>query len=307
MEVNIFNLILYFMLYSFLGWVMESVFRSFCEKKIINTGFLIGPACPIYGLGSVILIAFMGGMQGKIIELFFMSVVVFTLWEYIVGVFLEKVFNTKYWDYSDHKINFQGRICLSNSIAWGFLGVGFINYIHPFIDSLVKNVPSNILHYIVYGSLAILIIDTIVTVIKTKNIKFKLKKVEELNEEIKQRIKELKEKVTDRTKAVDSIKEESEEKILDKNKIKEETESNKKQKAKNQKTKADKDENESVEELKTKRDKIMDSLYKYAYRIKQAFPAIKSKEITEILSNKLRFKKSNKEQENQVNDNEKEK
>ena len=265
MEVNVFDLILYFMLYSFLGWIMESIFRSFCEKKIINTGFLIGPVCPIYGIGSVIIIAFMGNMQGKIIETFFLSIVVFTLWEYFVGVFLEKVFNTKYWDYSDHKINFQGRICLTNSIAWGFLGVGFINIIHPFIRSLVEKVPSNILHYILYGALAILIIDTIVTVIKTKNIKFKLKKVDELNEEIKQRIKDIKEKVTDRTKS-----------------------------------KPGKEEKESVEELKTKRDKIMDSLYKYAYRIKQAFPAIKSKEITEILSSKFKFKKSNKEQDGEA-------
>ncbi len=271
MEVNVFDLLLYFMLYSFLGWIMESIFRSFCEKKIINTGFLYGPVCPIYGLGSVIIIAFMGSMQGKIIETFFLSIVVFTLWEYFVGVFLEKVFNTKYWDYSNHKINFQGRICLTNSLAWGFLGVAFINYIHPFIHSLVDNVPADILHYIVYGALAILIVDTIVTVIKTKNIKFKLNKVEELNEEIKQRIKDIKEKVTDRTKS-----------------------------------KPDKEEKETVEELKTKRDKIMDGLYKYAYRIKQAFPAIKSKEITEILSNKFKFKKSNKEHDEEINDKDKE-
>lgn len=50
MDINFFDLLSYFIVYSFFGWIMESVFRSFCEKKIINTGFLIGPVCPIYGL-----------------------------------------------------------------------------------------------------------------------------------------------------------------------------------------------------------------------------------------------------------------
>lgn len=50
MEINVFNLLSYFVIYSFFGWILESVFRSFCEKKIINTGFLIGPVCPIYGI-----------------------------------------------------------------------------------------------------------------------------------------------------------------------------------------------------------------------------------------------------------------
>ena len=121
MNFQIFELLTYFIIYSFAGWVMESIFRSICEKKFINTGFLKGPFCPIYGIGAIIIYVFLSGFKDNIFLLFLMGFIVLSIWEYIVGVLLEKVFNTKYWDYSDHKFNFQGRVCLTNSIYWGFL------------------------------------------------------------------------------------------------------------------------------------------------------------------------------------------
>ena len=126
---ELFKLLTYFIIYSFLGWVMESTFRSVLEKKIINTGFLIGPLCPIYGIGACIMFLFLDKFYDNVLILFLVSIVSLTLWEYIVGVLLEKVFNTKYWDYSNQKFNFQGRICLFNSLCWGVLGVIFIKYI----------------------------------------------------------------------------------------------------------------------------------------------------------------------------------
>ncbi len=138
MEINLFNLATYFILYSFLGWIMESIFRSICEKRLINTGFLRGPFCPIYGIGSIIMFVFLQNIANYPVLLFFISMIILTAWEYIVGILLEKLFDTKYWDYSDHKFNFQGRICLTNSIYWGILGVLFIKYIHPFVQSIVS-------------------------------------------------------------------------------------------------------------------------------------------------------------------------
>lgn len=121
MEINLFELLMYFIIYSILGWIMESVVRSVAEKKIINTGFLIGPLCPIYGFGACIMILFLSHLKNRIILLFAISVIVLSAWEYIVGVLLEKLFKTKYWDYSDHKFNIQGRVCLTNSICWGVI------------------------------------------------------------------------------------------------------------------------------------------------------------------------------------------
>lgn len=101
MAIQLLELATYFIIYSFLGWVLESIFRSFCEKKIINTGFLRGPICPIYGCGAIIMILFLKNFSSSKILLFIMSIIFLSLWEYIVGVILEKLFKTKYWDYSD--------------------------------------------------------------------------------------------------------------------------------------------------------------------------------------------------------------
>ena len=86
MNINLLNIATYFIIYSFLGWIMESIVRSFCEKKLINTGFLRGPFCPIYGIGSIIMILLLYKYENSLILLFFISLIVLTAWEYIVGV-----------------------------------------------------------------------------------------------------------------------------------------------------------------------------------------------------------------------------
>lgn len=121
MKEQLFNILTYFVIYSFLGWVMESIVRSVSEKKLINTGFLVGPMCPIYGIGAMIMLLFLDRFENNILLLFIVSIVVLTIWEYLVGVLLETIFKTKYWDYSDQKFNFQGRVCLTNSICWEYL------------------------------------------------------------------------------------------------------------------------------------------------------------------------------------------
>src|SRR5690625_478768 len=98
MEQQIFILLAYFIIYSILGWIMESIFRSICEKKMINTGFLKGPFCPIYGIGAIIMILFLKDFKNNTVLLFLISMIVLTLWEYIVAVILEKTFHIKYWD-----------------------------------------------------------------------------------------------------------------------------------------------------------------------------------------------------------------
>ena len=255
MNINLFELINYFILYSFLGWIMESVFQSICEKKIINTGFLKGPFCPIYGFGASIMFLFLEGFENKPILLFGIAIIILTAWEYMVGIFLEKVFHTKYWDYSDHKINFQGRICLTNSICWGILGVIFVKYIHPFVQEVMGKMDTNLLNYIMAILSIILITDMISSIIHVKNMKTKLKKIEEINKEIKEKLNEIKK----------SQNEKEEQAIQNIQKV--------------------------VESLKKKRNRTILHLYKNVYRLKKAFPVINTNEITEILNQKIEIRK----------------
>lgn len=194
MEYTFLEILTYFVIYSLLGWLLESTYRTILEKKIINTGFLKGPFCPIYGFGAIIIIIFFSSFQDNVLALFLVSVIILSLWEYLVGVALEKMFKTKYWDYSNHKFNYKGRICLTNSIEWGILGVIFIKFIHPAIENLLNQVDSIYINIAVIFISLILIIDAIISIIKTKNIEASLQKIEEINEQIKEKIAELKEK-----------------------------------------------------------------------------------------------------------------
>ena len=194
MEYTFLEILTYFVIYSLLGWLLESTYRTILEKKIINTGFLKGPFCPIYGCGAIIIIIFFSGLEKNILALFLVSIIILSLWEYLVGVFLEKMFKTKYWDYSNHKFNYKGRICLTNSIAWGILAVIFIKFIHPTIESLLNQVDSIYINISVIAISSILVIDAIISIIKTKNIETSLQRIEEINEQIKEKISEIKEK-----------------------------------------------------------------------------------------------------------------
>ena len=237
---------------------MESIVRSIAEKKIINTGFLNGPFCPIYGFGAIIMLVLLKRFAINWIVLFFASIIILTLWEYVVGVLLEKIFKTKYWDYSDQKFNFQGRICLTNSICWGILGVLFIYYIHPFIEMLIGYVDVLTLKIVISIFMILFTIDFIISVVKVKNIKATLDKIENLNQQIKEKLQEIKK--TDKSNKLEKFS-----------------------KSENVQT--------IVEELKKKRDRILRRLYRRVYRLKKAFPAINTKEISEVLNKKIELRK----------------
>lgn len=260
MKYQLFELLTYFVIYSFAGWLIESIYKSIAERKLINTGFLKGPFCPIYGIGAIIMHVFLSRFKDNVLLLFLAGFIILSIWEYIVGLLLEKIFNTKYWDYSNHKFNIHGRVCLTNSIYWGILGVIFIKYIDPFVESKLQLINTMYLKIIVYGTMVGITIDAITTIIKMKKLKSTLEKIDKLNLEIKEKIEEFKE-----------VKE------TEKNKAKKELEENLQN---------------VINKLDARKMRIMKKLYKHVYRMKKAFPAIESKEITEILNKKLEIIKN---------------
>lgn len=262
MEEFLFKLLTYFIIYSIAGWILESACRSVCEKKIINTGFLNGPMCPIYGIGAIIMLLFLEKFQENPYMLFIIGFVVLSAWEYIVGMCLEKVFKTKYWDYSNQKINIKGRVCLKNSIYWGILGVVFIKYIHPFVVSNIAIFSNNwIFRISTYVITIVFIIDSTVSIVKVKTITSTLEKIEKLNAQIKEKIEQVKEHNLNKSK----------------NEIGENLQL-------------------KIETLKMQKNRMFRRLYKRIYRLKMAFPTIETDEITEILSKKLETIKKEKEE-----------
>lgn len=161
------NLILlyfiYFILYSIIGWIIESTFVFLSTKKWVDRGFFIGPYLPIYGWGSILMILYLTQYKDNIITVFILGVVVCSILEYITSYVMEKLFKTRWWDYSNKKFNLNGRICGKNCLLFGILGVLLIYIIHPIISKLITNIPLNILNIIALITLIIFIIDNIIS------------------------------------------------------------------------------------------------------------------------------------------------
>jgi uncharacterized membrane protein len=127
-------LVICFSLYSFLGWVIEVVYRSSIQKTFVNAGFLQGFFVPIYGVVALFFVALDDiSNEYPLIIQFILYVVVASALEYIIGLFAEKILHVQLWSYSDNRFNLHGRICLKYSLIWGGLGVFFIEILHPFV------------------------------------------------------------------------------------------------------------------------------------------------------------------------------
>lgn len=183
---------LLFLIYAFLGWCMEVVVTFWDEKKIINRGFLIGPICPIYGVGVVLMQFLLSRYLDDPVVLFVMAVLVCSFLEYFTGYIMEKLFKARWWDYSDKKFNINGRICLDNLVAFGVLAL-FVMYIgNPFFIGLLGKVNSVVLNVIAILLFLVLMTDIFVSFKIINGFKHVTSLVKKDNtEEITKRVREM--------------------------------------------------------------------------------------------------------------------
>jgi uncharacterized membrane protein len=169
---NNIDICLSFIMYSFLGWVIESAYKTFREHKgFINSGFLNNPLIPIYGIGAVIIIlidAKVGNMPFPIKVILF--TIVCTTLEYITGFLIEKIFRIKLWNYANRTLNLHGRICLLNTFYWSLLITVFLLYIRPMVEAHLLTSLSFIQKFyitvILYG---VIVTDFIISTLELKS------------------------------------------------------------------------------------------------------------------------------------------
>lgn len=142
---------------------MEVILCSFLEKKLVNRGFLIGPICPIYGAGAVIITIALSGYKDDWIVVFCMAMILSGALEYFTSFAMEKIFHARWWDYSQKKFNINGRICLETMIPFGILGLTIIYLLNPLFYNLLGIVPQNILNIISLIMAILLITDIIIS------------------------------------------------------------------------------------------------------------------------------------------------
>lgn len=127
---DLYHIIAAFMIYSMIGWLVESIYMSICNRRLTNRGFAKGPFCPIYGFGGVLGYLILHPLHGKYIELYIAGALIATLFEFLVGKLMLSLFGELWWDYNEKPFNYKGIVCLESTIAWGFYAVIIIMFLN---------------------------------------------------------------------------------------------------------------------------------------------------------------------------------
>ena len=126
MELNFYTLSVIYLVYSFLGWVGETVVATAKGRRFTNRGVASGPFCFVYGTAGVLLAVGLADLRNNWFALFAGSFLIATVVEWITAKLLERVHHRRWWDYSDKKFNLDGYVCLQYSVLWGLLGMASV-------------------------------------------------------------------------------------------------------------------------------------------------------------------------------------
>lgn len=192
MKYDVRVLFLLFIIYSFIGWLLEVIGELIKQRKFVNRGFLIGPYCPVYGCGVVSMILLLTKYIDDKLTLFIMCILLFSIWEYTTSFLMEKLFNARWWDYTKYKFNINGRVCLETMIPFGLAGLLIMYIINPFIINLISKIPDFLLTILFVLLLVVFVTDVIISSNAMIKIKGTIKKVKKDNtEEITKKVKDL--------------------------------------------------------------------------------------------------------------------
>lgn len=179
---------LYFVIYSIIGWILEVSYTLITKRKLVNRGFLIGPYCPIYGSGLLVIL-FLYNIEIHFILKFLIIAVLCSVLEYITSYIMEKLFNARWWDYTNDFLNINGRVCLETFIEFGLAGTLGLYFLHPFVSKILLSFSNKIIYILALILFTILLSDIIISFNVLNKIKKKIKKeskdnTEEINKKV---------------------------------------------------------------------------------------------------------------------------
>ncbi len=182
------RIVLSFFIYSFLGYICEVIYCSVPQRRFVNRGFLYGPYLPIYGFGAMIVTVLLDPLHQWPLLVFLLSFLLTSVLEYFTSWLLEKLFSVKLWDYSKHKVNINGRVCLLNSTLFGIMGIVVEYLAKPVVDDLISLIPPRAVHLIAMALFALLVSDTVLSTAKMKAFRDALQRIRTLRAEAEERI-----------------------------------------------------------------------------------------------------------------------
>ena len=179
-----YDLLFYFMIYSFAGWCGEVVFATIRHGKFVNRGMLHGAYCPIYGFGLIIVIVCLTPIKDSWLLLFVGSAVLTTVLEFITGFVLDKIFGRRWWDYSDQKFNIGGYICPQFTIVWGIACLLIMKVVQPAIAFAVGLIWKPLGIIILCLFYAAIITDVILTFPEVKKLRNEIRLIDDLEKQL---------------------------------------------------------------------------------------------------------------------------
>ena len=182
MLISFVNYSLMFFVFSAIGWTIECIYCSIGNKKLINRGFLYGPVCPIYGTGALVFEILLTPLSDPFQKRWWLVVIVgmvlADIVEYFTSYIMEKLFNARWWDYSENFLNLHGRICFKHTCYWGLFSFIFVYVISPAYKYVIGLVPQNIRNIAICLIFVIFFIDLVFTVKATLDIHKLMKKID---------------------------------------------------------------------------------------------------------------------------------
>ena len=194
--------ILFFFLYSFLGWIWESCYVSVRQHRWVNRGFMHGPMLPLYGSGAMVVLVATIPVRDNLWLVFIMGMIGATTLEYITGVTMERMFHVRYWDYRNMKFNVKGYICPLATLCWGGFSILMVKVIHVPIEDLVLKIPITVTDIFAFALVVVAAVDFTQSFNEArdrKNILVQLEasreQIQKMQEKLKQTSEEMQEKL----------------------------------------------------------------------------------------------------------------
>lgn len=185
---TIINYVFMFFIFSAVGWAIECTYRSLGERRVINSGFLYGPMCPIYGTGCLVfdicLVPISEPIEKKIIIVLLLGMVLADAVEYITSYIMEKLFNARWWDYSNNFLNLHGRICFKHTCYWAIFAFAYVYLIAPLYRYALTFINQEIRTVAVFVILAVFAVDLTLTVKAAADINKLMKKLSGLKQTV---------------------------------------------------------------------------------------------------------------------------
>ena len=173
---DVYHLVTAFVFYSIAGWLVESIYMSICNKKLTNRGFAKGPFCPIYGFGAVIGNLLLSPLRYHKVILYFTGAIIATVFEFLVGMLMIRLFGELWWDYNEKPFNYKGIICLESTVAWGFYAIGIVCFLNDYVYAVIDSLNMHVTVRVVTLILTIATIDYIIQLLKAFKVDFSKQK-----------------------------------------------------------------------------------------------------------------------------------